>query len=78
LRAPQDYADVFRILGEAGILPQDLTEPMQDMARFRNLLVHLYRTIDQERVFNNLPHRLTVLERFVQILASRLSQQQGG
>ena len=78
LRAPQDYADVFRILGEAGILPQDLAEPMQDMARFRNLLVHLYWTIDHERVFNNLPHRLTVLERFVQILASWLSQQQGG
>lgn len=77
LRAPQDYADVFRILGEAGILPQDLTEPMQDMARFRNLLVHLYWTIDHERVFNSLPHRISVLERFVQILASWLSQQKG-
>ena len=27
------------------------------MARFRNLLVHLYRTIVHERVFNNLPPR---------------------
>lgn len=74
LRAPQDYADVFRILGEAGILPQELANQMQDMARFRNLLVHLYWTIDHERVFNTLPNRIAILEQFVHSIGEWLAR----
>lgn len=46
LRAPRDYADVFRILGEAVVLPQELADQMQNMARLSNLLVHIHWTID--------------------------------
>lgn len=72
LRAPQDYADVFRVLNEARILPQELANRMQDMARFRNLLVHLYWTIDHERVYNSLPNRIAFLEQFVRCISEWL------
>ena len=49
-KTPEDYAGCFVILGEAGILAPDLTERLQRMARFRNLLVHVYWTVDHEQV----------------------------
>lgn len=64
LRAPQDYSDVFQVLREAQILPHDLTEQMMDMAKFRNLLVHVYWAIDHERVYDSLPKRSEALEQF--------------
>lgn len=73
-RAPQDYADVFRILQEAQILPVELAEAMMEMARFRNLLVHLYWQIDHERVYQSLPGRLANLESFAQHIARWLRE----
>lgn len=74
LQAPQDYADVFRILGEVKVLPWELAEEMMDMARFRNLLVHVYWEIDQVRVYDSLPVRLATLEAFAQTIARWLKE----
>ena len=41
-RAPCDYADCFKILGELGIFEEQFVIKLQKMARFRNFLVHLY------------------------------------
>jgi uncharacterized protein YutE (UPF0331/DUF86 family) len=35
LRRPKDYADVFKILGEANIINEELTTNLVNMARFR-------------------------------------------
>jgi uncharacterized protein YutE (UPF0331/DUF86 family)/predicted nucleotidyltransferase len=74
LRAPQDYADVFQVLGDSGVLPRDLVRQMMDMARFRNLLVHVYWAIDHERVYDALQARLSTLEVFVQTVARWLGK----
>lgn len=74
LRAPKDYADVFRVLGEAHLVPWELVQHMMDMARFRNLLVHVYWTIDHERVYDSLPARLAALEAFAQHMARWLKE----
>ncbi len=63
-RSPADYADAFRILTEHGIVPPDLGERLQAMARFRNLLVHIYAEIDDERVHRYLREDLKDLEAF--------------
>jgi len=42
LRPPKDYKDTFKVLNEAGIIPDEFTQTMQAMAGLRNLLVHLY------------------------------------
>lgn len=39
-KVPEDYAECFRQLHEAGIIAAELAERLQRMARFRNLLVH--------------------------------------
>ena len=49
-KTPEDYAGCFAILGAAGILDPDLTARLQQMARFRNLLVHVYWTVDYRQV----------------------------
>jgi uncharacterized protein YutE (UPF0331/DUF86 family)/predicted nucleotidyltransferase len=74
-RAPQDYADIFRILGQSQVLPWDLADAMMDLARFRNLLVHVYWTIDHQRVFDALPARIETLEAFARQVAQWLRDQ---
>lgn len=49
-RSPEDYADCMAILAEIGVLDHDLQSRMSRMARFRNLLVHLYWKVDDREV----------------------------
>jgi uncharacterized protein YutE (UPF0331/DUF86 family) len=39
-RPPSDYAEVFKILGEKGVIPNDLARRLGDAAKQRNLIVH--------------------------------------
>ena len=61
---PDDYAGCFALLGEAGILPADLTARLQNMARFRNLLVHVYWDVDYRRVHAAMQENLGDLRAF--------------
>jgi uncharacterized protein YutE (UPF0331/DUF86 family)/predicted nucleotidyltransferase len=69
LGRPQSYAEVFRILGRAGILPEALAEAMAQMARWRNRLVHLYWDIDHAQVHAMLPQAIRDLKAFMQVTA---------
>jgi uncharacterized protein YutE (UPF0331/DUF86 family) len=73
LRLASGYADSFRSLEEAGVLPTELAASLADDARFRNLLVHRYADIDDGRVVEIARHRLTDLEAFVALIATRLA-----
>src|SRR5499433_1038691 len=64
LRPPQDYGDVFRILRDASILHSECAEAMVDMARCRNLLVHLSWQLDYEHMYDSLQGCLASLEAF--------------
>jgi uncharacterized protein YutE (UPF0331/DUF86 family) len=64
LRAPDDFADVFASLAEGGFLPKEMIEGFQEMARFRNLLVHVYERVDDRRVVEILKSRLGDFDRF--------------
>ena len=75
LRPPQDYGDVFRILRDADILPSECAEAMVDMARFRNLLVHLYWHLDYERIYDSLQDRSASLEAFASHIGQWLRDQ---
>lgn len=41
-RVPDEYAGCFSSLEQAGLIAPDLSTRLQQMARFRNLLVHVY------------------------------------
>jgi uncharacterized protein YutE (UPF0331/DUF86 family) len=63
-KVPEEYAECFGILGEAGIIPGELAGRLQQMARFRNLLVHMYRKVDYGRVYDALRGNLGDLRAF--------------
>ncbi len=71
-RSPGSNADVFVILGEQGVLPQDLVPRLVGMARFRNLLVHDYARLDDALIYNILRHRLGDFDDFARAIAAYL------
>jgi uncharacterized protein YutE (UPF0331/DUF86 family) len=68
-RAPLDYADVFTVLADAALVDRETAEELRDTARFRNLLVHGYAKVDDERVVEILRDRVDDLARFRTALA---------
>ncbi len=73
LRAPHDYRDTFKVLNEAGIIPDDFLPTLQDMAGLRNRLVHLYWEVDDRRVHHSLVHELNDFEAFIAHVLAFLS-----
>jgi uncharacterized protein YutE (UPF0331/DUF86 family) len=53
---PSSYSDVFKILGDTGIIPTNMAQRLGNAARQRNLLVHLYMEIDDRAVFASLAY----------------------
>ncbi|MCD6408339.1 DUF86 domain-containing protein, partial [bacterium] len=71
-RAPLDYADTFNVLLEMGIICEKLAEKLKKMAKFRNLLVHLYWKVDNKRVFRIIKENLEDIKEFLNIILSEI------
>jgi uncharacterized protein YutE (UPF0331/DUF86 family) len=65
LRSPENYHDVFVVLGEHGILPRELVRGMTDLVELRNLLVHEHDVVDDTMVYGALKRRLEVFTEFI-------------
>jgi len=63
---PSSYSDCFIILGKHGIISQDLAEKLADMARFRNVLVHIYWKVDDKKVYEIMKKDISDLEVFIE------------
>jgi len=63
-KVPEEYAECFGMLQDAGVLPAQLAGRLQQMARLRNLLVHMYWKIDYGQVFDVLRQNLGDLRAF--------------
>lgn len=72
MRTPETYADTFRVLGENGILSPEQTATMEKMAKFRNIVVHQYETVDAEIVVLVLRKHLDDFDRFGQAMVKQL------
>ncbi|WP_448383129.1 type VII toxin-antitoxin system HepT family RNase toxin [Desulfosoma sp.] len=57
-REPTSDRDVFQVLAENKVLAESHLARFQDMASFRNLLVHAYEKVDPEVVFGIFRTRL--------------------
>lgn len=77
-RSPADYADAFVVLRERGLLSRDLAERLASMARFRNLLVHVYAEVDDARVHRFLERDLGDLDGFSVAVLDLLSEEGAG
>ncbi|MGH3119159.1 MAG: type VII toxin-antitoxin system HepT family RNase toxin [Gaiellales bacterium] len=71
LRRPGDYREVFAILREAGIIETSLGRRLEDMASFRNRLVHGYFDVQPGRVYEIARNELGDVEAFVASIVTR-------
>lgn len=64
-KAPESFADCFNILGKEGIISETLSQRLAKMARFRNLVIHLYWQVDNSRVYRILKEDVRDLEEYL-------------
>lgn len=74
LGVPVDHADLFRILGSHKIIEENFVSALQDMARFRNRLVHFYMGVDLERVVFVLHNNLRDFDLFAEAIEKYLGR----
>ena len=74
-REPTGYRDLFLILKEHGIISEEYLSTFQNMASFRNMLVHRYETIDDELVFGIFEKRLNDFELFITLVLNWVKRQ---
>lgn len=67
-REPTGYRDMLLILSEKGIIPADRLPIFQNMASFRNMLVHRYENVDEELVFGIFNKHLDDFENFSSLI----------
>jgi uncharacterized protein YutE (UPF0331/DUF86 family) len=72
-RVPEDYGDTFKVMAEAGAFSPEFAGELQNMARFRNRLVHLYWEVDDGQVHQLLRTRLSDFKQFLNALAGFLN-----
>lgn len=68
-KAPTSYADAFLLLSERGLLDEGLTKRLAAMAGFRNLLVHRYGEVNNQRMLEIMRNNLGDLELFLSAIA---------
>jgi uncharacterized protein YutE (UPF0331/DUF86 family) len=64
-------------MAELGILEENISNQLAQMAKFRNLLIHLYREVDNERVYQILINNLEDIDRFLNNIGSFLKKEIG-
>ena len=64
-RRAEDYKDIYKVLEEEGIIDPSLSAKLQEMAQFRNLLVHRYGKIDTKRIFIIMSEDLNDIKQFI-------------
>jgi len=71
-RTPESYSGCFTILHEMKVIDADLAEQLGELARFRNVLVHLYWEVDNRRVIEHTKTRLEIIEHFLKEIGTRI------
>ena len=73
-RVPKDYADSFKVIEEEGLVSGELGKRLQQMAKFRNRLVHLYGDIDDKNVHQYINKDVKDLVEFKSIVIDRFGK----
>lgn len=72
LGEPETNRDLFRLAGHWIDLPEGLTDALQKMAGFRNILVHGYQTVDRRILRDVLEHHVQDLLDYVTFVRAKL------
>lgn len=73
-RIPTSYADTFRVLYEKEILTKELFETMENISKFRNIIVHHYDHVAPEIVVGILRKDLDDFLGFKTLIIDLLNQ----
>nr|MDO8099772.1 DUF86 domain-containing protein [Candidatus Njordarchaeota archaeon] len=76
LRRPATYSEAFDILVEEKFIPTKLGQSLSDLARFRNIITHVYWRLDLRRVHDTLKKDLSYLQEYLKIMKERLTRQE--
>lgn len=68
LGLPKDNRDAIRKLADNKIIPKKLSERLEDMVSFRNLLVHRYGKVDDSRAYHYLKEEIDDLYEFAEAI----------
>ncbi len=71
---PQDYSDVIKLMSQQGVLEGDLVGRLLEMVKFRNMLVHLYWKIENDRLYKYLKENLGDFEAFKEAIRKYLKK----
>jgi uncharacterized protein YutE (UPF0331/DUF86 family) len=72
-RRPMDYSDVFIVLEENKIISKNLSCRLQEMAKFRNVLVHRYALVDRRKLFKIVKEDIKDVVEFVKVVLKYIS-----
>ncbi len=67
-KEPETHRESFTILASNGVIPDEKLPVFQNMASFRNLLVHHYENINNEVVFGIFKNRLGDFDLFIEYI----------
>lgn len=67
-RKPEDYKENIIILGENKILPKNFAYKFSAAAGFRNILVHDYIKLDNEKIFEHFKNDAKDIEKFMKYI----------
>ena len=73
-RAPNDYADTFRVLADSSVIDKDFASELEKMARFRNRLVHIYWGVDIAEVWRILQSRLGDFDNYISQIGANIKK----
>lgn len=76
MRLPTGYADTFTVLMENKVIGKRLCGTLERMAKFRNVVVHQYETIDPAIVVSILHKNLGDFEQYKKRIIKYLSAQE--
>ncbi|MBW2701445.1 MAG: DUF86 domain-containing protein [Deltaproteobacteria bacterium] len=68
-KQPEDYYESFILMGEMGMLPEELAKRLAPAAGLRNRLVHQYDDLDDAIVFDSINESLIVMPKFLEAIA---------
>lgn len=77
-RIPESYADSFRVLSENKIIDAELCQTMEQISKFRNVIVHHYDRVDAEIVVGILKNKITDFSRYKDAIVVFLKKQNEG
>ena len=60
---PRTYKDVVGLLGEKGVIKEELSEKLKDLVGMRNIIVHLYADVQLDLLLDDLDGDIGVLKK---------------